>query len=60
MSVRISATDWAGDDGVTPEEAVLIARAFSDAGVDIIDVSAGGTGVGAATAQAFAKVIYPS
>ncbi|MEH6646930.1 bifunctional salicylyl-CoA 5-hydroxylase/oxidoreductase [Sulfitobacter sp.] len=43
MSVRISASDWAGDDGVTPEEAVLIAKAFSNAGADIIDVSAGQT-----------------
>jgi len=43
MSVRISANDWAGDDGVTPEEAVRIARMFHDAGADIIDVSAGQT-----------------
>ena len=43
MSVRISASDWAGDDGVTPEEAVLIAKAFAAAGADIIDVSAGQT-----------------
>jgi anthraniloyl-CoA monooxygenase len=43
MSVRISATDWAGDDGVTPDEAVLIARAFAAAGADLIDVSAGQT-----------------
>jgi len=43
MSVRISATDWAGDAGVTPDEAVLIARAFADAGADLIDVSAGQT-----------------
>ena len=43
MAVRISANDWAGDDGVTPEEAVEIARAFTNAGADIIDVSAGQT-----------------
>ncbi len=43
MSVRISANDWVGDVGVTPEEAVAIARAFTDAGADIIDVSAGQT-----------------
>ena len=43
MSVRISATDWAGDDGVTPQEAVEIARMFDTAGADIIDVSAGQT-----------------
>ncbi|MEZ5872927.1 MAG: bifunctional salicylyl-CoA 5-hydroxylase/oxidoreductase [Nitratireductor sp.] len=43
VSVRISANDWVGEDGVTPEEAVEIARAFSQAGADIIDVSAGQT-----------------
>jgi len=43
MSVRISASDWAGDDGVTPEEAVEIAKMFEAAGADIIDVSAGQT-----------------
>ncbi len=43
MSVRISANDWVGDDGVTPPEAVEIARAFRDAGADIVDVSAGQT-----------------
>ena len=43
MSVRISATDWAGERGVTPDEAVLIARAFADTGADLIDVSAGQT-----------------
>lgn len=43
MSVRISANDWVGDEGVTPEEAVEIAKAFASAGADIIDVSAGQT-----------------
>ncbi|MFK5997798.1 MAG: bifunctional salicylyl-CoA 5-hydroxylase/oxidoreductase [Rhodobacterales bacterium] len=43
MAVRISSNDWVGDAGVTPEEAVEIARAFSEAGADIIDVSAGQT-----------------
>jgi anthraniloyl-CoA monooxygenase len=43
MSVRISANDWAGEDGVTPEEAVLIAEAFAQIGADLIDVSAGQT-----------------
>ncbi|WP_378946945.1 bifunctional salicylyl-CoA 5-hydroxylase/oxidoreductase [Paracoccus sp. R86501] len=42
MAVRISATDWT-DDGITPDDAVAIARAFHDAGADIIDVSAGQT-----------------
>ena len=43
MSVRISATDWVGVDGVTGSEAVSIARAFAALGADIIDVSAGQT-----------------
>ena len=43
MSVRISANDWVGEDGVTPDEAVKIARAFWEAGADLIDVSAGQT-----------------
>ena len=42
MSVRISANDWI-DGGVTPEEAVEIARRFRAAGADIIDVSSGQT-----------------
>jgi anthraniloyl-CoA monooxygenase len=40
MSVRISATDWA-PDGNTVSDAVAIARAFADHGVDAIDVSTG-------------------
>ncbi len=43
ISVRISATDWVGDDGVTPEKAVQIAAMLQEAGVDICDVSAGQT-----------------
>ncbi|MCF2515234.1 bifunctional salicylyl-CoA 5-hydroxylase/oxidoreductase [Sphingomonas sp. G124] len=43
MSVRISANDWAGREGVTPDEAVLVAEAFAEAGADLIDVSAGQT-----------------
>jgi anthraniloyl-CoA monooxygenase len=42
MSVRISATDWC-DDGITGDEAIAIARAFVQAGADIIHVSAGQT-----------------
>ena len=45
MAVRISANDWVGTDGVTPEEAVEIARMFEAAGADIIDVSAGQTSI---------------
>jgi anthraniloyl-CoA monooxygenase len=43
MSVRISANDWMGELGVTPDEAVRIGRAFAEAGADLIDVSAGQT-----------------
>jgi anthraniloyl-CoA monooxygenase len=42
MSVRISATDWA-EGGITGDDAVLIARAFAEAGVDLVDVSTGQT-----------------
>jgi anthraniloyl-CoA monooxygenase len=45
ISARISANDWVGDEGITPEEAVGIARILADAGVDIINVSAGQTSV---------------
>ena len=43
MSVRISANDWVGADGITPDEAVAIAEAFAREGADLIDVSAGQT-----------------
>lgn len=43
ISVRISANDWVGDDGVTPDQAVRIAAMLQEAGVDICDVSAGQT-----------------
>ena len=46
MSVRISATDWV-EDGVTGDDAVVVARAFADAGVDIVHVSTGQTSVDA-------------
>ena len=47
MSVRISANDWVGDEGVTPEEAVEIAKMFASEDIDIIDVSAGQTSIDA-------------
>jgi len=47
MSVRISANDWVGDEGITPDDAVEVARMFRDAGADLIDVSAGQTTVDA-------------
>jgi anthraniloyl-CoA monooxygenase len=40
MSVRISANDWV-EGGITPDDAVLIARAFKAAGADMIDCSSG-------------------
>jgi anthraniloyl-CoA monooxygenase len=40
MSVRISASDWA-EGGNDAEEAIAIARAFREHGVDIVDVSTG-------------------
>ena len=43
ISVRISAHDWVGPDGIRPQDAVEIARILTDAGVDLIDVSAGQT-----------------
>src|SRR3569832_2721763 len=43
MSVRISAHDWVGPDGVQPQDAVEIARMLAEHGADLIDVSAGQT-----------------
>jgi anthraniloyl-CoA monooxygenase len=40
ISVRISANDWI-EGGITPDDAVEIARAFKDAGADMIDCSSG-------------------
>ena len=40
MSVRISAHDWV-EGGITPDDAVQIARAFKAAGADMIDCSSG-------------------
>ncbi|WP_314176833.1 bifunctional salicylyl-CoA 5-hydroxylase/oxidoreductase [Streptomyces winkii] len=40
MTVRVSATDWA-EGGITPEEALRVAAAFSEHGADAIDVSTG-------------------
>lgn len=45
ISIRISANDWVGIEGVTPVEAVEVARMLHDAGVDICDVSAGQTSI---------------
>jgi anthraniloyl-CoA monooxygenase len=40
MSVRISAHDWV-EGGITPSDAVEIARLFKEAGADMIDCSSG-------------------
>ena len=40
MSVRISAHDWV-EGGITPSDAVEVARAFKAAGADLIDCSSG-------------------
>ncbi|MGH6637191.1 MAG: bifunctional salicylyl-CoA 5-hydroxylase/oxidoreductase [Polaromonas sp.] len=42
MSVRISAHDWA-PGGNTPDDAIVVARLFKQAGCDVIDVSSGQT-----------------
>jgi len=43
MTVRISAHDWMGIDGVTPDDAVQISALFKQAGADAINVSSGQT-----------------
>jgi len=45
ISVRISANDWVGADGIEPQDAVGISRMLREAGVDICDVSAGQTSI---------------
>nr|WP_315481428.1 bifunctional salicylyl-CoA 5-hydroxylase/oxidoreductase [uncultured Undibacterium sp.] len=40
MSVRISAHDWV-EGGITPDDAVAIAKLFKQAGADMIDCSSG-------------------
>ncbi|MGE7993483.1 NADH:flavin oxidoreductase/NADH oxidase [Pseudomonas sp. NPDC089554] len=42
LIVRVSATDWV-EDGWNPDETVELARRLKDLGVDLIDVSSGGT-----------------
>ncbi len=42
MSVRLSAADWT-QNGISPEDVITIAKAFKDAGADIINVSTGNT-----------------
>jgi anthraniloyl-CoA monooxygenase len=40
MSVRISAHDWV-EGGITPDDAIEIAKKFKSAGVDFVDCSSG-------------------
>jgi len=40
ISVRVSAHDWV-EGGITPDDAVAVARLFKAAGADMIDVSSG-------------------
>jgi anthraniloyl-CoA monooxygenase len=40
LSVRVSAHDWV-EGGLTPDDAVLVARLFKHAGADMIDCSSG-------------------
>ena len=47
ISVRISANDWVGPDGVQPQDAVAISRMLAEPGVDLVDVSAGQTSIDA-------------
>ncbi|MEZ6196579.1 MAG: bifunctional salicylyl-CoA 5-hydroxylase/oxidoreductase [Planctomycetota bacterium] len=42
IAVRISATDWLGDEGLQEEDAVVIARALGEEGCDLLDVSTAG------------------
>ena len=46
MSVRVSATDWV-PEGLSVDESVAVAKAFMDAGADIIHVSTGQTSIDA-------------
>jgi len=43
VSVRISAHDWVGANGIQPQDAVAISRLLAEHGVDLVDVSAGQT-----------------
>ncbi|MBK6940074.1 MAG: FAD-dependent monooxygenase [Planctomycetes bacterium] len=43
IAVRISASDWLEPQGMTADDAVVVARALKRHGCDIVDVSAGGT-----------------
>ncbi|MEZ6014287.1 MAG: FAD-dependent monooxygenase [Planctomycetota bacterium] len=42
LSVRVSATDWLGDEGQTIAETVVLARELAARGCDVLDVSTAG------------------
>lgn len=42
LSVRISASDWVPEGGMTIEEAVILSRWLKEHGCDVVDVSSGG------------------
>ncbi|MEG4314913.1 NADH:flavin oxidoreductase/NADH oxidase [Pseudomonas sp. FIP_A4] len=46
LFVRLSATDWV-EDGWNPDETVKLAQRLKEVGVDLIDVSSGGTAANA-------------
>lgn len=45
LGARITGSDWA-DGGLTPDDAVALAKMLREAGLDYIDVSSGGVAVG--------------
>ena len=45
ISMRVSATDWMGEQGMNTGDIVTMAKLLKDAGVDIIDVSTGQTSI---------------
>jgi anthraniloyl-CoA monooxygenase len=42
MSIRVSATDWLEEGGMTMDDSVEVVREFQAHGLDLIDVSSGG------------------
>ncbi len=42
LAVRVSATDWLGDEGMTVEDTIEVAKALKARGCDVIDVSSAG------------------
>jgi 2,4-dienoyl-CoA reductase-like NADH-dependent reductase (Old Yellow Enzyme family) len=46
LLVRLSTTDWLGDEGWTVEDSIALARRLKGEGVDLIDCSSGGIAPG--------------